>query len=562
MMKNIIIRFFYPEQLTTQARISNITLEQWKQLFSDSIRLAEINVSNGNLHFVESLSRIISIWHSISQSDLLLEWTKFQYEPTEIITSNYRNKIDALIDSGRGTWQPIEPDIVKCCYDIAANYIRDYSDCIIKAHNLIRGRARIGDADLGNISLVRQDGKTKEIFKQLKELNIPTIDDDGTPLFEIKETTKLVRSKGYTSGWQERTWLIIEEIRPQVINLKRACIYIIGLFTGLRRREIAELPARLPKFSENIWWLDIVRFKTEDDPNETGTPDCIPIPGITAKAIEVLYYLLENNRQALESNFLILADILTKKQFEKAKINTIGLDVRRFTSEFSGQSCHTHQLRKTIAWLLISRSEQNINLIRQLFGHKSFKMTFMYILRNILLVSSVIELLEHNYTEDLIDALEKIVSGEAVGDLAEAIRQRSDNRYFKGQILNTSIETYIHEVLQAGLNIFISRIPIGGFCIALDDWGKDLPPCMQKNGATKPQPQFCDYKICSKVLHTNESIENVKKQIDYYKRKLSYLDESVDDSLLRQYQKEVDDNLALLIKLETQSKQHSKEIIA
>jgi hypothetical protein len=104
--------------------------------------------------------------------------------------------------------------------------------------------------------------------------------------------------------------------------------------------------------------------------------------------------------------------------------------------------------------------------------------------------------------------------------------------------------------MQAGMNIFVSRIPIGGFCISMDDYSKKIPPCMQRSGAENPQPQFCDYKSCPYVLHNETSIKNIKKQVSYYQSKLTYLDEAASEEVVNFYEQEVEDNLMLIARLE------------
>jgi hypothetical protein len=167
------------------------------------------------------------------------------------------------------------------------------------------------------------------------------------------------------------------------------------------------------------------------------------------------------------------------------------------------------------------------------------------------MIESIMELIEHNYTQDLHQVLTNIAEGKAAGDLANKIHSRTENQKFKGQLLATDIETFVHESLAAGIPLFVSKIPIGGFCICAEDISKKLPPCIRMSKGKKPQPEFCNYKICSHVLFNEEAIENIKKQISYYKMKLSYLDESSNDRLIEHYENEVKEHSALLWRTET-----------
>jgi len=551
-IKKVILCFFYTQQLVNKVLIGALVSNQFLKFINDSLILAESLGDNADINRLISSVRFIRHWHEISAKKILPEWSLLKYELEEICPSHKTIEIDRLAEQHKNTWQPLEPNTIKDCHDEAKSYIDDYSSSIIKAHNLIRHRPKNGINGSRTIAQVRKDGKTKHIFSALNALKLPVIDNKGTPLFELPITTKKVKSLGYKCGWQYRTTVYIEEIRPQVINLKRACIFIIDLFTGMRRREISELRAKKAYRKNGTFYLDILRFKTSDEPIMIGKPDSIPVPDIVVRAIDVLYDLFAENRSILQSDYLLVVDIITKKGFEKIKEETISKDIRKFIYDFAGVQGHAHQLRKTIAWLLISRSEANVDLIRQLFGHKSYKMTLRYILRNELMVESIIELIEHNYTEELNDAFIEITEGKTAGPLSQNIKKRNESKRFKGQILVTDIETFVHEALISGMNIFISRIPIGGFCITLSDFTKKIPPCMKRSGSSSPSPQFCDYKNCPHVLHNDETINNIRKQITYYQKKLSYIDDSANEAIVYYYEKEIEDNVLLLSKLEAE----------
>ena len=553
-IKRWIIYFFYKKSLINYTLISSIDKNQIIHYIDSEIKLAEFNKKTWALYV---LTRFLNMWSELSEAKLLPKYLELKYKLTDVLKPETAKNINKFLDDAQNTWTPLHPETIKTCFDESVNYIRVYSGSIIEANNLIRSRPRNKAKEKTVIGMVRSDGKTKDIFKKLSTLETPYIVGTTTKLFSLRVITKRVKSRGYKCGWQDRTWVEIKQVRPQVIHLKRACIFIIGLFTGMRRREIAELEAK-PTYTKNgNDYLDITRFKTSHDPNDLGEPDSIPVPKIVAEAIDVLLRLFAINRQELNSDYLLVTDIVTSKKYEKIKIDTVGKDVRAFIEEFGGESGHAHQLRKTLAWLLISRSEANVDLIRQLFGHKSYGMTLRYILRNELMVANVMELIEHNYTKDLHEALTDIADGKAAGKLAEEIRNRADNQRFKGQLLATDIETFVHESLAAGVPLFVSQIPIGGFCICAEDLSEKLPPCIVNSKENKPQPEFCDYKKCPHVLFNKEAISNIGKQISYYQTKLRYLDDSSNDALIEHYENEVIENQALLKR--TKSKEHFKE---
>ncbi|WP_152205923.1 tyrosine-type recombinase/integrase [Marinobacter changyiensis] len=536
--------FFYESFLVDRILISKIDSVQLG-VFID--RCIDISEFNGRARWIVlRLPSILRLWMFASETKSLPNWCSPNFQFDELVSDKVKEKQSWLIDEFIGSWSPLSPHQIKQTYNSAFYYIYEYSQTIIYAYDLIQRRPK---GTKGQLTEVRKDGKSKELFLDLVKLDIPKFIGTGNPIFALKEVTKPVRSHGYKSGWQDRTTVDISGIRPEFIQLKRACIFIIGLLTGMRRREIANIKVNPIFLRDGAYYLKIIRFKTTTSPSKEGKKDEIPVPKIVADAVFILMSMFERQRYELNSDYLLVTDIITKKGYDKIKLDTIGKDIKSFILESSGDPGHTHQLRKTIAWLLISKGEENIDLIRQLFGHKSYGMALRYIMRNELLSGSVMELLEENYTEDLSEAISKIASGEAVGDLAESLKKRSVQHY-PGQMLPSEIEVFVHTALEAGVPLFISRIPIGAFCVSTSDLAKKKPPCIAGTDEEKPNPEFCDYINCPHVLHTTESRDNVKRQINFFETKLRHLPDSGDDRVIDYYENKIQSNKGLLRKLE------------
>lgn len=539
-LRSFAIEFLFEKSFVTKNLIQNIDGEQIKDFLN--ICALSSDYSPKFRRLVLMLPRLLSTWISVSEMKAMPAWCCTNFTMTEVLSARFKSKKKELSDEDRqGAWQPLNAHQIKMGFDTASDYIYLFSDSICAASYLVNTRPRKQD---GMLCEVRQDGRTKELFKKFQNFKAPTWPGTDNRILEFKAKTQQVRSLGYKSGYQSRTTIDIDAVRPELINLKRACIFVIGLLTGMRRAEIAHLKVGALFVRDGMDYLHITRFKTASN-SKKGTPDDIPVPGIVAKAVSVLEELLRWQRNELGSDYLLVTDIITRKRFPKIKIATVGKDIRAFLTEFTGEAGHPHQLRKTIAWLLISKGEENIDLIRQLFGHKSYGMTLRYVLRNDLLSGSVMELLEENYTEDLHNALSKIASGEAAGDLAEAVRQRSAHHY-PGQLLATEVELFVHAALESGVPLFISKIPIGGFCISSSDFSKVKPPCISGTEDDKPAPEFCDYLNCPHVLHTSESVENVKQQVLFYETKLKHVPEDGDDRVEEYYTTKIEKNRSLL----------------
>lgn len=540
--------FMFEQSLVEKSIIQNIDGEQIRDFLDHCARASNYSKTFADLTI--RLPVVLETWIHASETEAMPAWGRANFTLSDVMSKEYERTRKELYErADSNTWKPLNAQQVKLCYDAAKDYIYELSDAIIKASSLIKGRPQMAG---GRLALVRSDGRTKKLFRELESFIAPCFPGTDKKIFEFKSKTKKVRSDGYKSGYQDRTTIDINVVRPEVINLKRACIFIIGLLTGMRRAEIAHLKVGALFLRDGYDYLKITRFKVSSDPKR-GTADEIPVPPLVAEAVRILERLFESQRNELSSDYLLVSDIVTKKMYPKIKIETISRDVSSFVEDFSGQTGHSHQLRKTLAWLLISKGEENVDLIRELFGHKSYGMTLRYILRNELLSGSVMELLEENYTQDLHEALNKITSGEAVGDLADSLRQRSVQHY-PGQVLAADVESFVHSALETGVPLFISKTPIGAFCLSSSDVYRKKPPCIADTEDHKPNPEFCDYLSCPRVLHTSESIENVKLQISFYEKKLKFLPEYGDDRVEQYYTSKIEENRDLLDRLITRSK--------
>ncbi|OED66468.1 integrase [Vibrio tasmaniensis ZS-17] len=537
--------FFYERGFTSTEMLSNITIAQCQGYIDQCLLLIKSKV-RGAYNKLAGALLFFDRWAELTERGLLPVNFKFEFDKYTIVSKEKRSEIFKLKEEMTDPWAPLEADIIKPVFDEASQYIRDFAPAIIHCSNLLRNRTRRGETQ--SLDTVREDGRTKELYTTLLNMPVPEL-SNGVKIFNFKPITQKVTSKGYARGWQYRTTISITEVRPALIKLKRCCIFIIGLFTGLRRREIVALKANAAYPKNGSMYLDIVRFKTAADSDLEGEADSIPVPDIVANAVDVLIELFDDTRKALDSDYLLVTDIMTRKRYEKIKLSTITKDVRYLVEEITGvDGAHTHQLRKSIAWLLISRSETNVDLVRQLFGHRSYGMTLRYIMRNELMVESVIELLEHNYTEDLKDIFEAISNRETSGDLSDKIKKRMEDQQYKGQILVTDIELYVRESLKAGVPLYVSKVPIGGFC--MKSGGNDTPPpCMAKTGVSKPSVDFCDYKRCKHLIFNEESVANLYSQIRYYEQKLSYLDDCSNESIVAHYENEILEHKELLERL-------------
>ena len=181
-----------------------------------------------------------------------------------------------------------------------------------------------------------------------------------------------------------------------------------------------------------------------------------------------------------------------------------------------------HRFRKTIAEILIHRSERNIDVIRMLFGHKSYKMTLRYIARNPYLVESVVECLEKHYAADFSDIVSAVASGRYSGAPAERIAKVIALRpeSFKGKLLPKSVTSYVSYLLESGTPILIQRTNLDTYCLSCEEYTLgNLPPCLS-NRKVLPEVIAPDHNNCQldckNVVVTERSRKAMEGNIAFF----------------------------------------------
>lgn len=311
-----------------------------------------------------------------------------------------------------------------------------------------------------------------------------------------------------------------------------ACIIVVALLTGMRIREIAALKHDCcRKINDEEFELTFTRFKTSSDPNN-GQIETMPVPKSVYESIECIKNIFQMGRKEKKSDYLFATSKHTydpsshKKSRAFIQSISLGAMVREFGRELGIQKLHIHRLRKTIAWLLISKSEKNIELVRHLLGHHSYEMTLRYVLRNHELVEEVVHLFENHYTNELTDLMQSIFNNSYSGDAADSIKKQLDEKpdAFQAEIINTTIEEYIKGLFEVGEQIFLNRVPIGGHCVVtnIKDF-KNKTPCMrllEDGSLAPPDPQLCEWQKCNRKILTEHAIPNLERDLTFYKQQL------------------------------------------
>ena len=322
---------------------------------------------------------------------------------------------------------------------------------------------------------------------------------------------------GYSYYWHKKYLEALDLVRDGILIL-------VALVLGMRNREIGVLNFDdVQQREDGEWEINITRFKTSDDPNYFGDCEIIPLPNFIGEMIQDYRKLREFK------NFMrqgLIFEQVARPRHSKLMNRTLGKALRKVGEIVGVDGVHPHRFRKTIAEILISRSELNIDLIRMLFGHKSYTMTLRYIARNPYLIHTISEVMEAHYAEAFMEIVAGVRNGTYSGKAAERIAKSTATRpeIFKGKLLRLTVYNYIAYLLEAGEPVFIQRTGMGIYCVSGDNYFQDnLPPCLSKLEATEgnivPDTSKCRLD-CQNAIVLEGARETLQKNISFYSRLL------------------------------------------
>jgi hypothetical protein len=284
--------------------------------------------------------------------------------------------------------------------------------------------------------------------------------------------------------------------------------------------------ADLEQDGNGDYWLRITRWKTAASPTH-GEEDRLPIPKFVGDMIRQ-YQDLRSIEPFVKQGYLFQAQ-KSNKTVNKATPALINYIIIQLKNELPIDRLHCHRFRKTIAEILINRDERNVDIIRALFGHKSYAMTMRYIARNPLMVRSVAIAIEQNYTREFHEIVAGIRFGAHSGDAAKRIYQQilKCPDEFSGKQLKVSLMAYISHLLAAGEPIFIRRTAVGTYCLTGEYFTRDnLPPCLHGKHVDgeliMPDPSNCQVE-CKKIVILESAKQALSDNIVFYEAVLTNL---------------------------------------
>ncbi|MCK8654633.1 tyrosine-type recombinase/integrase [Pseudomonas umsongensis] len=453
------------------------------------LRAFEAAKENEAKHHYFTLFKLIRLWINLSEHqlipeelrlDIALDQIDIPERRQEVVKSRFQGTIDS--------WISYSEEELEILIEYSMFWVEGVIPELKKLKDYLVESKFIHLAD----KLVTR----RERFVELEQLMTITVKEKTVMRPSIRKFAK--------EGVDHYSYTWIEGYAEVLDGIRNAIFILLALVTGARKSELAVMSfADFEIDGNGDYWLKITRWKTAASPTH-GEDDKLPIPQFIGDLV-MQYQNLRSIEPFVKQGFLFQAQ-KSNKTVKKATPALINYIIIQLKNELPIDRLHCHRFRKTIAEILINRDERNIDIIRALFGHKSYAMTMRYIARNPLLVRSVAIAIEQNYTREFHEIVAGIRFGAHSGDAAKRIYQQILKRpdEFSGKQLKVSLMAYISHLLSAGEPIFIRRIAVGTFCLTGEHFTREnLPPCLHgkhvEGELIMPAPSNCQTE-CKKIV--------------------------------------------------------------
>lgn len=447
---------------------------------------------------------MITFWIHLSMQRLISKELRLDVPLHKIDTKERQKSIQATIAASQVGWKRFSEDDISNLIDYALFWTEE---ALPELQNI--------RTYLINSGITAQ--KHNAVKRSCPQVELEQILSKKVGGIEICGYSLLIFTRRYVH--YEYTWK--DQYRKALDNVMQGILVLFSLTTGMRSSELAELKFDDINRGENgSYSIDITRYKTSVDPNYFGDRDTIPLPSLVGELIDS-YRELRDMPGRMRKGFIF--ETALARGTAKRMIRSIQRSMTRIGEAAGVDGVHTHRFRKTVAEMLLSRSEMNIDLIRMLFGHRSYRMTLRYIARNPYLISAVSEAMQSHYAEDFINIVTSIKGGGYSGPAADRIASRTNAKpvLFKGKLLRTTIYRYIAFLLESGDPIFIKRTGLGTYCVSNDEFTESsLPPCLigksLAEGSLVPDVSNCKLE-CKNAVILSDAADSLVRNVTFYR---------------------------------------------
>jgi hypothetical protein len=459
-----------------------------------------------------SLFYIIKLWLSLSAHELIPAGLRIDVPLKKVAMPERRADLYEKLRANIGAWVPFSEEDLSHMMEYALFWIEKGAPRLANLEPVIDKVNR--ENKVGKISRSHPDAELEANFEVKLE---------GKTIMQV---TRHNASSPSRPNYFRYTWK--GDWAQALDHVRNAIFIMVALITGARASELA--PLSISDISNDRedgsgeYWIRIVRWKTADDPNYNGEVEHLPLPRFIAESV-IAYDKLRNIGLETKRHWLFQSNkIGSSNELEGVTPQILTSLLRQLKEFLPIERIHIHRFRKTIAEILINQDERNIDLIRALFGHKTFQMTLKYIARNPAMVRSVALSLEQSYTDELQEIIKAIrigaYSGLAASRISEQISAKPDD--FQGKKIRISLLEYVTNLLMGGHPLFIKRTAVGTYCMTAEHFKLDsLPPCIQgrdfDGGLPRPDPTNCHYD-CRKIIVLEKAKTALGENVKFFQR--------------------------------------------
>jgi len=490
------------------------------------------NTASSMRHYL-SLFYLIRLWGSLSTQGLMPDGLTLKVDMRAVDTVE-RQKDLMQFSGSMGTWKPFSEEELGTLVTHALFWTRQVLPRLLTLVDYVKEN-KIDEQKKSAITRYKEDLEVEQQFNIVVEDRVIVAASKNEYSYRNGNNPKF---KAFVYNW-------INSYSAAIDNVRNAVYVLLALVTGLRVSEMQALRFEdVTKDGDGNYVLRVTRFKTSEDPNFHGDVDYLPLPKYVGERIEDLKKL--RSVYTMIGQGYLFQSCKGRRVINKPTGNMLHQVTRELEEATGIDRIHTHRFRKTIAQILINRSERNIDIIRHLFGHKSYSMTLQYIGRNPYLVRSVAQAIEQNYTAEFTELINAVTtsasSGPSADRLLERVRARPDA--FQGARLQVTIFMYISNLLSAGEPLFIHRTAVGSYCLSTETYSSpNLPPCLAaRQGAVTdalPDPTWCDVS-CEHAVVVEKARVAMEDNVRFYANML----ENASDILSERAKKMLRDKIA------------------
>lgn len=457
---------------------------------------------------------VLRLWLALSAEHLIPQGYRLSVELGRVDSTERRRDIQEAIATTAVGWRPYSDDELS----VLIEYAHFWTVHAIPAlFDIWTYMTRNGLTEQAHQTILRSSR-----VEELEHVLSTKIDDTVICGYSIShQRTRSRAADGsllmYTYcryRWWRQFMVAIDKVRTGILIW-------VSLLSAMRISELGPLTFDSVRKNMNAQWsIKVTRFKTSNDPNYKGEVDWLPLPALVGNLIADYRRL-----RSLDARFWrqgLLFEQVTNSRTSNVLTRTIDKALRALGRELFVDNIHAHRFRKTIAEILIHRSERNIDLIRHLFGHRSYVMSLRYIARNPYLVGAIVETMAVHFASDFLHIVAAVRDGRYSGAAADRIAKIAAVRpsAFRGQILQIRIFDYVIHLLRAGEPLVIERTGIGTYCCSNTQYRRDSPPpCLENripsDGLLRPDPANCQLD-CNCAVVLQEAIPALEQNIDFY----------------------------------------------